>query len=290
LNTESQIEFQIKDLYKSFDGHDVLQGVDLELCSGEIIAIVGGSGCGKTVLLNSILGQYSFDKGSISILDRAHETWKLKNLKDFSPLDIDDIHKHWGVVFQPNALFSGSVYFNIALWLKEIKGLEDDVIKPIAERALASVDLPNDKQFMQKSSHELSGGMAKRLAIARAISMDPYVFFYDEPTTGLDPTSSSNIHELIFNIHNTNMEDGSARTSIIITHDKDLLSRLRPRTIMLHQGKIHFDGSFDEFEKIQSDVVRPYFEMMPVLHEQAKEDAGIEVDLSKRKGLVVESS
>ena len=288
MNTESQVEFQIKDLHKSFSGNTILKGIDLELYSGEMIAVVGGSGCGKTVLLNSILGQYAIDKGSIQILDRTHDIWKLKNLNDFSALDIDDIHKHWGVVFQRNALFSGSVYFNIALWLQEIKGLEDDVIKPIAERALTSVDLPNDKQFMEKSSNALSGGMAKRLAIARAISMDPYVLFYDEPTTGLDPASSTNIHELIFNIHNTNMDDGSKRTSIIITHDKDLLSRLRPRTIMLHQGKIHFDGPFDQFEKSQSDVIRPYFEMMPVLHKQISEETKVDASLYKRKGLLVE--
>ena len=288
MDNESQVEFQIKDLHKSFDGNTILKGIDLELYSGEMIAVVGSSGCGKTVLLNSILGQYSFDKGSISILDRTHENWNLKNLNDFSALDIDDIHRHWGVVFQRNALFSGSVYFNIALWLKEIKGLEDDLIKSIAESALASVDLPNDKQFMEKSSNALSGGMAKRLAIARAISMDPYVLFYDEPTTGLDPASSTNIHELIFNIHNTNMEDGSKRTSIIITHDKDLLSRLRPRTIMLHHGKFHFDGPFDEFEKSRSDVIRPYFEMMPVLHKQMSEDKEVDASLYKRKGLLVE--
>lgn len=284
MNTASQVEFQIKDLYKSFSGNTVLKGIDLELYSGEIIAIVGGSGCGKTVLLNSILGQYAIDEGSIEILDRTHDVWKLKNINDFSALDIDDIHKHWGVVFQRNALFSGSVYFNIALWLKEIKGLDDDVIKPIAEHALASVDLPNDKHFLDKSSNALSGGMAKRLAIARAISMDPYVLFYDEPTTGLDPASSTNIHDLIFNIHNSKMKDGSKRTSIIITHDKDLLSRLRPRTIMLHHGKVHFDGSFDQFEISQSEVIRPYFEMMPGLHGKLKDETEIEVDLNKRKG------
>ncbi len=288
MNTEPQIEFQIKDLYKSFSGNAVLKGINLELYSGEIIAIVGGSGCGKTVLLNSILGQYAIDKGSIRILDRTHDIAELKNLNEFNALDIDDIHKHWGVVFQRNALFSGSVYFNIALWLKEIKGLEDDVIKPIAERALASVDLPNDKQFMDKSSNALSGGMAKRLAIARAISMDPYVLFYDEPTTGLDPTSSTNIHDLIFNIHNTNLDDESKRTSIIITHDKDLLSRLRPRTIMLHHGKVHFDGPFEQFEKSQSDVIRPYFDMMPVLHKKDNEETEIDTSLYKRKGLLTE--
>lgn len=282
-----QIEIQTENLHKSFDGNSVLQGIDLDLYSGEIIAIVGGSGCGKTVLLNSILGQYPINKGVIRILDRTHKKWTLKNLNDFSELEIDNIHKHWGVVFQRNALFSGSVLFNIALWLKEIKGLEDDAILPIAQRALASVDLPNDELFMAKSSGDLSGGMAKRLAIARAISMDPYVFFYDEPTTGLDPTSSANIHDLIFNIHDTKMKDNSQRTTIIITHDKDLLSRLRPRTIMLHQGKVHFDGPFDEFETSESDVIRPYFEMMPALQDRFREDVEIEPDLSKRKGLVV---
>jgi phospholipid/cholesterol/gamma-HCH transport system ATP-binding protein len=84
------------------------------------------------------------------------------------------------------------------------------------------------------------------------------------------------------------MEDGSKRTSIIITHDKDLLSRLRPRTIMLHHGKVHFDGPFDEFEKSRSDVIRPYFEMMPVLHKQMSEDKEVDASLYKRKGLLVE--
>ena len=274
-------------MHKSFDDHEVLQGIDLELCSGEIIAIVGGSGCGKTVLLNTILGQYPIDKGVIRILNRSDKKWALKSLDDFNELEIDNIHEHWGVVFQRNALFSGSVFFNIALWLKEIKGMEDEAILPIAERALASVDLPNDKSFMGKSGGDLSGGMAKRLAIARAIAMDPYIFFYDEPTTGLDPTSSANIHDLIFNIHDTNMEDGSKRTSIIITHDKDLLSRIRPRTIMLHQGKVHFDGPFDEFETSGSDVIRPYFKMMPVLNDRFRDEVIIEPDISKRKGLVM---
>lgn len=287
MDEKQQIEIQIENLYKSFDDHAVLRGIELELYSGEIIAIVGGSGCGKTVLLNSILGQYPIDEGIIRILDRTHKEWKLKNLDDFNEIEIDDIHKHWGVVFQRNALFSGSVFFNIALWLKEIKGMEEDTIYPIAEHALASVGLPNDKRFMEKSNSDLSGGMAKRLAIARAIAMDPYIFFYDEPTTGLDPTSSANIHDLIFDIHDSEMQDGSKRTSIIITHDKDLLGRLRPRTIMLHQGKVHFDGPFEEFETSDSEVIRPYFKMMPVLNDRFREEVVIEPDLSKRKGLIV---
>lgn len=285
MTNSSQIEIQIENLHKSFGTNEVLKGIDLDIYGGELIAIVGGSGCGKTVLLNTILGQYPINKGVIRILDRTHKKWTLKSLSDFNELDIDNIHKHWGVVFQRNALFSGSVFFNIALWLTEIKGLEDKAIKPIAKTALASVGLPNDDQFLQKSSSALSGGMAKRLAIARAISMEPYVFFYDEPTTGLDPTSSANIHDLIFKIHDTDMENETKRTSIIITHDKDLLSRLRPRTVMLHEGKVYFDGPFDEFEASESDVITPYFKMMPVLHDRFREEVEIEPKLDTRKGL-----
>lgn len=277
----AQIEIQIEGLHKSFNGHTVLQDINLDFYSGEFIAIVGGSGCGKTVLLNCILDQYPIDNGVIRILDRSSKDWVLKSLDDFSELEIDDIHKHWGVVFQRNALFSGSVLFNIALWLKEIKGMDDDAVIPIAKKALLAVGLPDDEDFMNKSASDLSGGMAKRLAIARAISMDPYVYFYDEPTTGLDPISSSTIHNLIFDIH------GTDRTSIIITHDKDLLVRLRPRTIMLHEGKVHFDGPFDEFETSQSDVIRPYFETMPLLHKRVVKDVKIEPQLENRKGLVV---
>jgi phospholipid/cholesterol/gamma-HCH transport system ATP-binding protein len=282
-----QIEIQIEDLHKSFDTHEVLRGIDLDLYSGEIIAIVGSSGCGKTVLLNTILGQYAPDKGVIRILDRTLREWQLKDLSEFGELEIDDIHRHWGVVFQRNALFSGSVFFNIALWLREIKGMDDDSILPITKHSLEAVGLPTDQAFLQSSSNDLSGGMAKRVAIARAISMDPYVFFYDEPTTGLDPTSSANIHDLIYSIHNMVPENGSRKTSIIITHDKDLLNRLRPRTMMLYQGKVHFDGPFEEFEASTSDVIRPYFKLMPILQGQFREEVIVKPDLASRKGLVV---
>lgn len=282
-----QIEIQVEGVHKSFGSHEVLCGVDLDFNSGDIIAIVGGSGCGKTVLMNTILGQYAADKGIIRILDRSGKDRALKDLSEFGELEIDDVHRHWGVVFQRNALFSGSVFFNLALWLREIKGMDDDNIIPIAERALASVGLPTDRAFLEKSSNDLSGGMAKRVAIARAICMDPYVFFYDEPTTGLDPTSSANIHDLIYSIHNADSETGRTKTSIIITHDKDLLNRLRPRTVMLYQGKVYFDGPFEEFEASKSEVIRPYFKLMPILQGRFREEVIVKPDLAARKGLVV---
>jgi len=288
MSPESQTEIRIENLHKYFGDNKVLRGVDLTFNSGELIAIVGGSGCGKTVLLNIILGQYAPDQGVITILDRSRREWKLKNLADFSEFEIDNIHKHWGVVFQRNALFSGSVFINIALWLREIKGMDDDAILPIAVRALEAVGLPSDQAFLQTSNNDLSGGMAKRLAIARAISMDPWLFFYDEPTTGLDPVSSAHIHDLIYSIHNAPAEKGSRKTSIIITHDKDLLMRLRPRVVMLHQGRVHFDGAFAAFESADSDVIRPYFKLMPILQSRSIASVSVTPELSRRRGLVVQ--
>lgn len=287
MDTESPIEIKIEGLHKSFADNKVLRGIDLVFHRGEIIAIVGGSGCGKTVLLNTILGQYPPDKGDISVVDHAHKNGKLRNLSEFNNFEIDDIHKHWGVVFQRNALFSGTVYKNIALWLTEVKGLDDDEILPIARKALKDVGLPNDDDFLKSEQNELSGGMAKRLAIARAVSMNPHVIFYDEPTTGLDPSSSEQIHMLIQFTHNSKLPDGSSRTTVIITHDKDLLSRLRPRTIMLHKGKVFFDGPFEEFEKSESDIIRPYFDLMPVLDRRYLVDIPQIPDTNNRKGLLL---
>jgi phospholipid/cholesterol/gamma-HCH transport system ATP-binding protein len=253
----------------------------------KLVAIVGGSGCGKSVLLNTILGQYAPDKGRILVLDRSRKNGKLKDLSKYNNYEIDNIHKHWGVVFQRNALFSGTVYDNIALWLREVKGLDDSMILPIAKRSLHAVRLSADADFLDNDQSELSGGMAKRLALARALSMDPHIIFYDEPTTGLDPKSSEQIHNLIFNTHHTSHADSSKITTFIITHDKDLLNRLRPRIVMLHEGKVYFDGPFDEFEISESEVIRPYFDIMPVLHHRQIEEVPQIPDTSKRKGLVM---
>jgi len=112
---------------------------------------------------------------------------------------------------------------------------------------------------------EISGGMAKRVAVARALAMDPALIFYDEPTTGLDPQLAAQIQDLICDTHRREQSTDSPRTTIIITHDKDLLYRLRPRVVMLHDGRVFFDGPYKEFEKSDSAVIRPYFQYMPEL-------------------------
>ncbi len=264
---DAPTEIRIVDLHKSFGDKHVLNGVDLDIYAGDTVAIVGGSGCGKTVLLDHVLGQLRPDRGYVAVVDHDDPRQPLRRLDEIGELEIEHIHRHWGVVFQKNALFSGSVYDNIALWLKESRQLDDAAIAGIARRVLAGVGLRDDDAFLATDQHELSGGMAKRLAIARALAMAPVVLFYDEPTTGRDPTSAANMHELIHATHNELLPSGVERTTIIVTHDKDLLTRLRPRTVTLHEGRVFFDGSFDEFAANASPIVRPYFELMPVLND-----------------------
>ena len=265
----TEIEITVKDLHKAFDGHKVLRGVSLEVHQGDVIAIVGGSGCGKTVLVNHILGQLLPDRGHIQVTDHMAATPELIDLSELDSNELDRIHTQWGVVFQRNALFSGTVFDNIALWLREVRNLNTSEILPIARRVLKAVLLPNTADFMETDIVSLSGGMSKRLAVARALSMEPVVMFFDEPTTGLDPTSATQIHDLILKTHEIPLPDGKQRTTVIITHDKDLLKRLQPRTVMLHDGKVFFDGLFVDFQASKETIIRPYFDLMPVLQGRA---------------------
>ncbi|MDP6351867.1 MAG: ATP-binding cassette domain-containing protein [Alphaproteobacteria bacterium] len=258
---------------QTFDGRPVLAGIDLDIRRGEVVAIVGGSGCGKTVLLNHILGLIDGDSGRVRIVDHARAEAPLVDLATLDERARDGVHAHWGVVFQRNALFSGTVFENIALWLREVRHLDDAAIGEIAGRVLAAVELPTDDAFLATDTASLSGGMAKRLAVARALSMDPIVIFYDEPTSGLDPTNAGRIQDLICAAHFEPASDRVSRTTVIITHDKDLLSRLQPRIVMLHDGGISFDGRFEDFAAANSPIIRPYFDLMPILH-QRPGDAG----------------
>lgn len=263
-------EIVVEGLHKAFGDHVVLAGVDLTVNAGDAIAIVGGSGCGKTVLMNHILGELEPDRGRVAVRDHGRDGAPMSDLATLNEAGMDSVHQHWGVVFQRNALFSGSVFDNIALWLEEVKNLTDSDVTPIARKVLGQVALPTDDGFLASDVGELSGGMAKRLAVARALAMGPDVVFYDEPTTGLDPTSAAQIHDVIFQTHHEERPEGSGlRTTVIITHDKDLLYRLRPRTVMLEQGRVFFDGAYQDFETSGSPIIRPYFETMPVLHSGA---------------------
>lgn len=262
---ESPVEVLVESLHKSFAGHAVLRGVDLRIQRGELVAIVGGSGSGKTVLLQHIIGHLRPDRGRVLVADHETAGSPLRDLATLSEPEMDRIRRHWAVVFQRNALLSGTVLENLSLWLREIHGLTEEQIRPRAVRVLEQVGLEAEL-VMRLDRGALSGGMAKRVAIARALILEPVLLLYDEPTSGLDPHFASTIHDLIGTTHagGCALPDGrrAALTSVMITHDTALLRRLRPRVVMLSKGVVAFDGSYAEFAASDAEEIRPYFEQM----------------------------
>jgi phospholipid/cholesterol/gamma-HCH transport system ATP-binding protein len=265
-------EVVVEGLHKSFDGKPVLKGVDLVIPRGELMAIVGGSGCGKTVLLKLITAHYPPDAGRVLVADHsvdpaADGAAPLREVDSSDGDQLDRIRLHWALVFQRNALVTGSVRENLSVLPREVKGMSDAEILPLARKALVDVGLDPDL-VMDRDREELSGGMAKRVAVARALVMDPVLVLYDEPTAGLDPEMAAQIHGLIGATHRMQpafaaTRAGAVRTSVVVTHDTELLRRLRPRIVMLHKGLVHFDGTFEQFTQSGDEHVRPYLEQMP---------------------------
>lgn len=261
------IEVRLEDVHKSFGEQHVLRGVSLDVPRGDLVAVIGPSGCGKTVLLKHVIGELSPDRGRVLVADHETDDAPLTDLATLDSDGMDRLRVHWAVVFQRNALFTGTVRENIALWLREVARLDERTILERSRDVLLAVGLDPDT-VLDRDRDELSGGMAKRVAVARALAMEPLLLMYDEPTTGLDPKHAGQIHELIRRTHETGRDLAVPRTTIIITHDKDLLRRLEPRAIMLHEGRILFDGSYSRLRESDAPAIRPYFDMMPALQQR----------------------
>lgn len=235
---------EIKDLHKSFNSNKVLQGVNLEINRGETLAIIGPSGCGKSVLLKHIVGILEPDQGSVSI--------EGKNLEKINKNELYEIRKLFGFLFQGAALFdSMTIEENISLQLVENNyNLSQVEIDKIVAEKLEIVGLPG---IQKKKPSELSGGMKKRVGLARALVTNPKYVLYDEPTTGLDPIMSDSIDELIVHL---NKEINV--TSIVVTHDMFSVKNVADKVSMMHEGKIYFSGTYDEILNSNDSVIQNF--------------------------------
>ncbi|HJM84834.1 MAG TPA: ATP-binding cassette domain-containing protein [Candidatus Marinimicrobia bacterium] len=234
---------EVKNLSKSFGEKGVLSDLNFSVAHGQSVAIVGKSGAGKSVLLKCLIGLVKPDEGTIYVDN------KLINSMSFGQLQ--EIRSNIGMVFQFGALFdSMTVGENISLALQKLTKLSGDEIKERVFNSLEEVDMVDTEDLMPS---ELSGGMKKRVGIARAIAIKPAYLFYDEPTTGLDPVMTDSINRLILKFQNT-----GEVTSVIITHEMRTVYDVSDRVLLLHDGKIRFDGSPEEIKNVDDLVVQQF--------------------------------
>jgi phospholipid/cholesterol/gamma-HCH transport system ATP-binding protein len=234
-------KISIRGLTKAFGSKKVLQGVDLDITTGESIVVIGGSGSGKSVLLKCILGLIRPDSGSILI--DGQETVGLRGA------ELDRMRVPFGMLFQGAALFDSlPVWENVAFGLIQGHGVKRAEARDIAIATLAKVGLGADIGALNPS--ELSGGMQKRVGLARAIAAQPAILFFDEPTTGLDPIMSDVINELIVD----RVKDLGA-SALSITHDMASARKIADRVAMLYQGKIIWQGPVAEIDRSHNGFV-----------------------------------
>lgn len=235
------IEF--RDVYKSFNGNKVHDGINLKIKEGEILSLIGGSGSGKSVLLKELIGLFKPDKGEIFVFGR-----------DVVPLKEEElivVRRQVSYLFQSSALFDSlTVYENIAYPLREHLGLKE---VEIATKVADKLRLVGLEGIEDKMPSELSGGMKKRVALARAIAIEPKIILYDEPNTGLDPINTQRINELILRLR-----DLLGITSLVVTHDMQSVKMVTDRIAMLYNGRILTEGTWEDFESSDSKIVKDF--------------------------------
>jgi phospholipid/cholesterol/gamma-HCH transport system ATP-binding protein len=242
---EKKPVIEVIDLHKSFGSNHVLKGIDLTIYKGETMVILGRSGCGKSVLLRHMIGLMKPDRGRIMV-DGVDIT-KLKNEELYG------IRKKFGMLFQGAALFdSMSVWENVGLGLMEHTDLSAEEVR---KKVCQKLELVGLSRLDDLKPAELSGGMKKRVGLARAIAMDPPVILYDEPTTGLDPIMADVINELI-----RDLQKSLDITSVAVTHDIKSACKIGDRLALLFDGKIVFEGTPDDIKSTENEVVKQFIE------------------------------
>lgn len=235
----------VRDLSVGFKGKYIIDGLDLDVWRGEVVGIVGGSGTGKSVLLRTIIGLTEKQRGSIMIFNQ--------NIDELNYYQKRKIDRRWGVLFQQGALFSSlTVKQNIQLPLREYLKLPEDLLDDIAKTKLNLVGLKADA--LDKMPSELSGGMIKRVALARALALDPEIVFLDEPTAGLDPISAADFDNLIAQLRQT-----LGLTVFMVTHDLDSLKTICDRIVALAEKKVIAYGTIEELAKGDHPWLQAYF-------------------------------
>lgn len=236
---------QIRDVHKSFGKNSVLRGVSLEVKCGETMVVIGGSGTGKSVLLKCIIGLLHHDRGEIFV-----DGLEISHLKE---KDWNQLLRKFGMVFQRDALFDSiTIWENVGFGLRQHTALRDDEIKGIAVEKLKLVGLQNIEDRMPA---ELSGGMRKRVSLARAIALEPSIILYDEPTTGLDPVMANVINDLM-----VRLREKLEVTSIVITHDMGSAYHIADQIAMLYKGEIIQVGTPEEIRNTSNEIVRQFIQ------------------------------
>ena len=238
---------KLVDVCKSFDKTKALRNINLEIKEGETLAIIGGSGSGKSTLLRLLIGLIRPTSGQILV--------RGKDVAGYSEEEWDKLRLRMGMVFQYSALFdSMTVGENVAFGLREHKSLPETEIQRIIKEKLTLVGLPGVEQ---KMPGELSGGMKKRVGLARAIAIEPDIIFYDEPSSGLDPITTAKIDELI-----VDMQRKLSVTSVVVTHDMASACRIADRIAMIYEGELIAVDTVDRFQHIEDERVQAFFKTL----------------------------
>jgi phospholipid/cholesterol/gamma-HCH transport system ATP-binding protein len=234
---------KIENLYKSFDGLEVLKGVSLQVEQGEILALIGGSGHGKTVILKHVAGLMRPDRGRVEI--NGKDVYSLRGN------ELEELRGHLGFLFQSGALFSSlTVFDNVAFPLREKTRLSE---REIREKVLTVLEQVGLRGSEDKYPAQISGGMIKRTALARSLMRNPEIMLFDEPTTGLDPVIAHTILDLIQLIHKE-----LKFTGMIVSHELSRVFQIVQKVAMLHEGIVLFVGTPEEIMASRDPIVRQF--------------------------------
>ena len=263
---QKEVIISLKNVKKTFGDRTVIDDVSFDIYRGETFVIMGCSGSGKSTLLRLMTGALPASSGSVYI--------KNKDITKLSPVQLDEVRKSFGMLFQYSALLDSlSVEENVSLPLREHTRLADDIINIIVKMKLSLVGLRGFEHFFPS---EISGGMRKRVGLARAIALDPDIVFYDEPTSGLDPVVGAVTDKLI-----KDLSQKLLITSVVVTHDMQSVFKIADRVAMVHKGKLVQIGAKDQIQNSDNPYVKQFIHGSftgPI--DFFKEDIGIEESLN----------